>query len=75
MGGHIIPEAVKTNMAVRALLQGLLSPSYTLLSLLHTKTFPVFGKNWKLDLSLLKILVGSLRMSSDFASSKTSSTS
>jgi hypothetical protein len=39
--------------------QGLLSTSYTVLSPLHAKTFPVFGKNWKFDTSPLKILVRS----------------
>jgi hypothetical protein len=60
MGGHIIPEVEKV---------------YTRWFLLHVKIFPFFEKSWKLGLSPLKILVGSQRMSIDFLSSKTSSTS
>ena len=59
MGGNIIPNAEKVNMAVMDAFVRPLSTSYTFLSHLHAKTFPVFGKNWKLDLSPLKILVGS----------------
>ena len=36
-----------------------LSTSYTFLFPLHAKTFLFFGKKWKLDLSLLKVLIGS----------------
>ena len=59
MGGHVIPEAQKVNAAVINGLPKPLSTLYTFLSPVHSKTFPVLGKNWKLDLSLLKILVGS----------------
>ena len=74
MGGHVIPEAQKVNTAVMNALPRPLSTLYTFLYPLHAKTFQVFGKNWKLDLSLLKILVGSWRKSSDFSSTKISST-
>jgi hypothetical protein len=47
------------NTAVMNGLSRPLSTLYTFLYPLHFKTFPVFGKNWKLDLSLLKILAGS----------------
>jgi len=51
MDGHIIPGEV--NMAVRDTSARSLSTSYTFFSPLHAKTFPVIGKKWKLDLSLL----------------------
>jgi hypothetical protein len=58
MGGHVIPEAQKVTAVMNALPRPL-STLYTLLYPLHGKTFQVFEKNWKLDLSMLKILVGS----------------
>lgn len=49
MGGPIISEKEKVNTAViNALVRPLLT-SYTFLSLLHAKTFTVFGKGWKLE--------------------------
>ena len=59
VSGHIIPEAEKANMAVMDALVRPLSTSYTFLTLLHAKTFPVFGKNWELDISPLKVLAES----------------
>ena len=45
MGGHIIPEAWKVNMAVMVAFARTLSTSYSFLSSLHAKTFPISGKN------------------------------
>jgi len=59
MGGRIIPESEKANTAVMIALARPLSTSYTFLTPLHAKIFPVFELNWELDFSLLKILVES----------------
>jgi hypothetical protein len=64
----------RMNTAVMVTFARCLSTLYTFLFPLHAKAFPVFGKKWKLDLSLLKVLIGSLKMSSYFSCSKTSST-
>ena len=59
MGGHNIPGAEKANTADMDGFVRHLSTSHIFLSPLHAKTLPFFGKNWELDLSPLKILVGS----------------
>ena len=66
MGGHIIPEADKANVVVMDTFAMPLSTSYTFCPLYMLTLIPLFGKNWKLCLSLLKILVGFQRMSNDF---------
>ena len=57
MGQYIITEEEKVNTDVMDAPAKPVSTSYTFLSPLH-KTSAVSGKNWKLDLSPLKILVG-----------------
>jgi hypothetical protein len=58
MDGCIITEAEKANTSVVDAIERPLLTSYTLLSLSYAKTFPDFGKNSKLDLSPLKIILG-----------------
>jgi hypothetical protein len=58
MGGYIITEAEKANKGVVDAFARPLLTSYTLLFRLYAKTFPGFGKNWKPDLSPLKIILG-----------------
>ena len=56
MGGHNIPEAEKANTTVMDGFVRQLSTSHIFLSPLP---LPFFGKNWELNLSPMKILVGS----------------
>jgi hypothetical protein len=57
----------RMNKAVMVTFARCLSTSYTFLFPLHTKSSPFFGKKWQLDLSLLKVLIGSWKMSSCFS--------
>ena len=66
MGGHISPEAEKVNTAVMDTSAGPQSTSYTFLSPLYAKPFPVFGYSSKPDASPLKILLLSWWISEEF---------
>jgi len=64
----------RMNTAVMVTFARCLSTLYTFLFPLHAKTSPFFEKKWQLDLSLLRVLIGSWKMSSYFSCCIASST-